>query len=138
MSDKWIITLIIAGIVLLGIFGLCMSGNIHFPKAKNDKAFTIVNDENAKEKQSINIKIESEEKGTLKVSIKKEKNEDKNDVEFKLTFDEDGNILNDVENITEDEALKEEVDKVVEKCKNEKLYLFDHVSQSYSSYYSKR
>lgn len=139
MSDKWIIAVIIAGVILLGVVGLAMNGAFKTPH----DTFKMVNGEivdspKAKESESLNIKIKSLEKGTLHVSISKAKNEDKNDVEFDIVFDSEGNVTNNLDNLTEDEALQEEITKVVEKCTNEKLYMVDSVSQSYSSYYSKR
>lgn len=133
MSDKWIIVLVIAGIILLGVIGLFLNGD--FPRGT-----TKVDYKQAEESQSLKVEIKNIEKGILNISISKEVNDEKEEVTFDVKFDEEGNILNEEElqNLTDDESFKSEIEKAVNKCINEKLYLFDHVSQSYSSYYSKR
>lgn len=133
MSDKWIIAIIVGAIIIFGVLGLFLNG-------KFTKKETIFEFKNAEESQVLEITIKNEEKGTLKVDLSKEVNDDKDEIEFKIVFDENGNVLNrdEIDSLTDDESYKNEIDKIVNKCINEKLYLFDHVSQSYSSYYSKR
>lgn len=133
MSDKWIIAIIVGAIIIFGVLGLFLNG-------KFTKKETIFEFKNVEESQVLEITIKNEEKGTLKVDLSKEVNDDKDEIEFKIVFDENGNVLNrdEIDSLTDDESYKNEIDKIVNKCINEKLYLFDHVSQSYSSYYSKR
>lgn len=144
MNNKNIILIIIIGALTLALIGYFTVNPIKFKKANKDNGerFTDIffGEENSEDYNLVtyNIKItnektDNENENKINYNINFKKNDEEQGYNSYLLFNkETGELLNEIElGLIENLEVKEIVNGIVDKCKNEKLYLVDSLSMSY-------
>lgn len=144
MNNKNIILGIIIGALTLALIGYFAVNPIRFKKASknNGERYTDIffGEENSEDYNLVtyNIKItnektDNENENKINYNIKFKKNDEEQGYNSYLLFNkETGELLNENElGLIENLEVKEIVNGIVDKCKNEKLYLVDSLSLSY-------